>query len=190
MNRQTSNHIAIIAIFFATMLTLHALSSVILNPLPLPIKPTLIHIPVIIASILYGPRIGATLGGLMGLISMIHNTLFFVPTSSYLFSPFVENGSIYSIIIALFPRILIGISPYFVYKWFRNRPGLILAGAIGSLTNTIFVLGGIFFLFQGVFSGNLQALIATVLGTNSIAEMIIAATLTAAMIPTLQKVTK
>ena len=47
--------IAQIAIFFAIMLVLHLLSSVIFNLLPVPIKPTIIHIPVIIASILYGP---------------------------------------------------------------------------------------------------------------------------------------
>lgn len=53
----------------------------------------------------------------------------------------------------------------------KNRKGLFIAGAIGSMTNTIFVLGGIFFLFSSVFDGNIQAMLATVLGTNSIAEM-------------------
>ena len=62
--------IAQIAIFFAIMLVLHLLSSVIFNLLPVPIKPTIIHIPVIIASILYGPKVGAVLGGLMGCISV------------------------------------------------------------------------------------------------------------------------
>ncbi|MCW1043306.1 ECF transporter S component, partial [Streptococcus anginosus] len=81
-----------------------------------PIKPTLVHVPVIIASIVYGPRIGAILGGLMGIMSVTVNTLTLLPTS-YLFSPFVENGNFASLIIALVPRILIGITPYFVYKW-------------------------------------------------------------------------
>lgn len=189
MNTKKSNQIATIAIFFATMLVIHILSSVIFNILPFPIKPTIVHIPVIIASIIYGPRIGATLGGLMGILSMVHNTLFFLPTS-YLFTPFVENGSFYSVIIAVVPRILIGITPYFIYKWFQNRAGLVLAGAIGSMTNTVFVLGGIFILFKNVFEGNIQAMIATVLGTNSIAEMIISAILTVAIVPVLQKAKK
>ncbi|MGC4441457.1 pantothenic acid transporter pant, partial [Streptococcus suis] len=76
-----------------------------------------------------------------GLMSMTHNTIILLPTS-YLFSPFVENGNVYSIIIAVVPRILVGITPYFVYKWIKNRKGLFIAGAIGSMTNTIFVLGG------------------------------------------------
>lgn len=175
MKKQSS--IAQIAIFFAIMLVLHLLSSVIFNLLPVPIKPTIIHIPVIIASIIYGPRIGAVLGALMGIISVVTNTVVLLPTS-YLFSPFVENGSINSLMIAMVPRILIGITPYFVYKWMKNKPGLVLAGAVGSMTNTIFVLGGIFILFSSVYNGDIRAMLALVLSANSISEMIISALLT------------
>ena len=187
MKKQSS--IAQIAIFFAIMLVLHLLSSVIFNLLPVPIKPTIIHIPVIIASIIYGPRIGAVLGALMGIISVVTNTVVLLPTS-YLFSPFVENGSINSLIIAMVPRILIGITPYFVYKWMKNKPGLVLAGAVGSMTNTIFVLGGIFILFSSVYNGDIRAMLALVLSANSISEMIISALLTVAIVPALEKLKK
>ncbi|MEZ7605383.1 MULTISPECIES: ECF transporter S component [Streptococcus] len=187
MRKQSS--IAQIAIFFAIMLVLHLLSSVIFNLLPVPIKPTIIHIPVIIASIIYGPRIGAVLGALMGVISVVTNTVVLLPTS-YLFSPFVENGSINSLMIAMVPRILIGITPYFVYKWMKNKPGLVLAGAVGSMTNTIFVLGGIFILFSSVYNGDIRAMLALVLSANSISEMIISALLTVAIVPALEKLKK
>ena len=187
MRKQSS--IAQIAIFFAIMLVLHLLSSVIFNLLPVPIKPTIIHIPVIIASIIYGPRIGAILGALMGIISVVTNTVVLLPTS-YLFSPFVENGSINSLMIAMVPRILIGITPYFVYKWMKNKPGLVLAGAVGSMTNTIFVLGGIFILFSSVYNGDIKAMLALVLSANSISEMIISALLTVAIVPALEKLKK
>ena len=187
MRKQSS--IAQIAIFFAIMLVLHLLSSVIFNLLPVPIKPTIIHIPVIIASIIYGPRIGAVLGALMGGISVVTNTVVLLPTS-YLFSPFVENGSIKSLMIAMVPRILIGITPYFVYKWMKNKPGLVLAGAVGSMTNTIFVLGGIFILFSSVYNGDIRAMLALVLSANSISEMIISALLTVAIVPALEKLKK
>ena len=187
MRKQSS--IAQIAIFFAIMLVLHLLSSVIFNLLPVPIKPTIIHIPVIIASIIYGPRIGAILGALMGIISVVTNTVVLLPTS-YLFSPFVENGSINSLMIAMVPRILIGITPYFVYKWMKNKPGLVLAGAVGSMTNTIFVLGGIFILFSSVYNGDIRAMLALVLSANSISEMIISALLTVAIVPALEKLKK
>lgn len=183
------SNLAPIAIFFASMIVIHLLSSVIFNILPVPIKPTIVHIPVIIASIIYGPRVGATLGFLMGMISMTVNTLTPLPTS-YLFSPLVPNGNLSSLIIAFVPRILIGITPYFVYKFMKNKTGLIVAGAIGSLTNTIFVLGGIFLLFSNVYSGNIQQLLAGVISTNSIAEMIISAVLTAAIVPVLEKLRK
>ena len=186
MRKQSS--IAQIAIFFAIMLVLHLLSSVIFNLLPVPIKPTIIHIPVIIASIIYGPRIGAVLGALMGVISVVTNTVVLLPTS-YLFSPFVENGSINSLI-AMVPRILIGITPYFVYKWMKNKPGLVLAGAVGSMTNTIFVLGGIFILFSSVYNGDIKAMLALIFSANAISEMIISAILTVAIVPALEKLKK
>jgi len=156
---------------------------------PFPIKPTIVHIPVIIASIIYGPRVGVTLGFLMGLLSLTVNTITILPTS-YLFSPFVPNGNIYSAIIAIVPRILIGLTPYLVYKLMKNKTGLILAGALGSLTNTVFVLGGIFYLFGNVFDGNIQKLLATVISTNSIAELVISAVLTLAIVPRLQTLKK
>lgn len=114
---KAATDVAIIAIFFAIMLVIIFLTSLVFNLWPVPIKPTLVHVPVIIASIVYGPRIGAILGGLMGIMSVTVNTLTLLPTS-YLFSPFVENGNFASLIIALVPRILIGITPYFVYKWY------------------------------------------------------------------------
>ncbi|MER0122654.1 ECF transporter S component [Streptococcus sp. ZJ93] len=189
MRQTKSTQIATLAIFFAIMIVIDVLTSVIFNVLPVPIKPTIVHIPVIVASILYGPKIGATLGGMMGILSVVHNTIMLLPTS-YLFSPFVENGQWYSLVVAIIPRILIGISPYFIYRLSQERLGLLLSGAIGSLTNTVFVLGSIFFLFSSVYNGNIQAMLATIIGTNSIVEMLIAAFLTAVIVPTLQKAKK
>ena len=65
--RQSASDIAVIAIFFAIMLVIHFLTSLVFNLWPVPIKPTLIQIPVIVASIMYGSRIGAILGGLKNL---------------------------------------------------------------------------------------------------------------------------
>lgn len=184
MNRHKSSEISRLAIFFAIMLVIHIMSSIVFTIWPVPIKPTLVHIPVIIASIMYGPRIGATLGGLMGLISMVTNTIVLLPTS-YLFSPFVDNGNAASIIIALVPRVLIGITPYYCYRLIHNKFGLLLSGIVGSLTNTLFVLSGIFFFFSSVFGGNIKALLAAVISTNAIAEMIISAIVVIAIVPRL-----
>ncbi|MGT2649016.1 ECF transporter S component [Streptococcus troglodytae] len=188
-NQKKSSNVAVVAIFFATMLVIHLLSSLIFNLWPVPIKPTIVHIPVIIASIVYGPRIGAALGGLMGIISLINNTIILLPTS-YLFSPFVAHGNFNSLLIALVPRILIGIFPYYIYKSMKNRFGLLLAGAIGSATNTVFVLTGIFIFFSSVYGGNIQTMLATIISANSIIELIISALLTFLIVPKLLKLKK
>ncbi|EJN93914.1 ECF transporter S component [Streptococcus ratti] len=187
--KRKSSDIAVVAIFFAVMLIIHLLSSFVFNLWPVPIKPTIVHIPVIIASIVYGPRIGAILGGLMGVISVVNNSIILLPTS-YLFSPFVEHGNFKSLVVALVPRILIGIFPYFVYKLMQNRLGLVLAGAVGSATNTVFVLTGIFVFFASVYGGNIQVMLAGIISANSIAELIISAALTAVTVPRLIKVKK
>lgn len=189
MKRQKSSTIAKVSIFFAIMLVIHFISTLVFNIWPVPIKPTLVHIPVIIASIIYGPQIGSILGLLMGIISVITNTVILLPTS-YLFSPFVDHGNIYSLIIAIVPRVLIGVVPYFVYKILSNRVGLVLSGLLGSLTNTVFVLSGIFIFFSSVFGGNIKALLAGVVSTNAIAEMVISAIVVTAIIPSLSKLKK
>ncbi|MCB2833622.1 integral membrane protein [Streptococcus dysgalactiae subsp. dysgalactiae] len=189
MNRHKSSDISRVAIFFAIMLVIHFISSLVFNLWPVPIKPTLVHIPVIVASIMYGPRIGTILGGLMGVISVVTNTVVLLPTS-YLFSPFVDQGNLASLMIAMVPRLLIGITPYYCYKFIHNKFGLVLSGLVGSLTNTVFVLSGIFVFFSTVFGGNIKALLATIVSTNAIVEMIISALITFTLIPTLSKLNR
>ena len=69
------------------------------------IKVTMVHVPVIIGSVLLGPKYGAVLGGTFGLTSLIVNT--FNPSLlSFAFSPFYQVGNIggngWSVVIALF----------------------------------------------------------------------------------------
>ena len=71
-------------------------------------RATIIHLPVIIGSLLLGPKKGAFLGGVFGLTSLINNT--FSPTvTSFTFSPFYSGGNPWSLVICFVPRILIGI---------------------------------------------------------------------------------
>ncbi len=72
--------------FFAIMLVINFLTSLVFNLWPVPIKPTLVHVPVIIASIVYGPRIGAILGGLMGIMSVCRKHSDIVTNKLSLFS--------------------------------------------------------------------------------------------------------
>lgn len=189
MNKNKAHQTATIAIFFAIMLVIQLISNMLFTIWPMPIRPTLVHIPVIIAAILYGPKIGSSLGFLMGMMSLITNSIVILPTS-YLFSPFVPNGNLASLLIAILPRILIGITPYLIYKRINNPGGLVLSGLVGSLTNTVFVLSGIFIFFAKVYGGNVKALLAAIISSNALAEMIIAAILVTVMIPRLEAVKK
>lgn len=164
-----------------------------------PINPTTMHIPVIVASIILGPRLGAFLGGTFGLISLIRST--FIPTAlSFVFSPFIpvigtDQGSWKALIIAFIPRILIGVVPYFVYKGIQRLTknkvsplSLFLAGIAGSLTNTILVMNLIYFLFQQdyaqVLGTNINAVYSAVLAvifTSGVPEAIVAGLVTAAV---------
>ncbi|MGT2929756.1 ECF transporter S component [Streptococcus dentasini] len=187
MNQKNkSRQVAQISLLLATMVVIEFISQMIFAAFPLPIKPSITSIPVIIASIIYGPKIGATLGGFMGIMSVVRNSIIILPTS-YLFSPFAPDGNWRSLIIALLPRILIGIFPYFIYKVLSTRTGLFLSGLSGALTNTVFVFLGIYLLFSGVYSGNIQTLLAAVFTNNAIAEMLIAAVVTTATVPVLQR---
>ena len=175
--------------------------------LPL-IKATIIHVPVIIGSILLGPKIGAALGTVFGLTSLYNNT--FAPTLlSFAFSPFIPlpgagKGSWISLIVTFLPRILVGIFPYYAYKFLKkllkekyNLLSLTLSGIIGSMTNTVFVMNLIYFLFRDAYGKayNLTVkavykTILTVIFANGIPEAILAAVITAAVCNVLQKYKK
>lgn len=158
-------------------------------------RATIIHVPVIIGSILLGPKIGAILGFVFGLTSLISNT--FTPTiTSFTFSPFYAGGNLWSLVVCFVPRILVGILPYFVYKGLHtliknkgktaNMIALGTAGLVGSLTNTILVMGLIFLCFGKSYAAAkevsyeaLYTVILSIIGINGVPEAIVAALLTA-----------
>lgn len=123
------------------------------------IKATTVHIPVIIGAILLGPLAGGILGFVFGVCSLISNTM--APTLlSFAFSPFLSTtgipGMLKAIWISVGCRILIGVAAGWLWTLFKklnmNR-GLIqivslsITGFVGSMVNTITVMGSIYFLF-------------------------------------------
>ncbi|MGX7352566.1 membrane protein [Enterococcus canis] len=162
-----------------------------------PINATTMHIPVIIASIILGPKIGGFLGGTFGIISIIRATIF-PNATSFVFSPFIpvigtNSGDLRSLIVAIVPRILIGIVPYYAFKllnhWFKAKgqpASLFIAGLLGSITNTILVMNLIFFLFRDAYAQatgtGVDVLYGAILGiifTAGIPEAIVAGLATA-----------
>ncbi|QQC72603.1 ECF transporter S component [Lactococcus garvieae] len=192
MKKSKASDIAILAIFIAIMVVVQVLSQIVYSVWPLPIVPTLLHIPVIIGSIVLGARKGAFLGLVMGIISVINSTILTTPLS-YVFSPLqpipgTNHGSLWALVVAIVPRILIGVFPYFIYKKaMKTRTGAGIAAFVGTATNTVLVLSFIT-LFFGQYTGmTFAGLIQLIITSNSIAEVVIAVILTAAIVPSLEK---
>ena len=180
------------ALFAALIVALSVLPFVGYIPLGFT-NATTIHIPVILGSILLGPKRGAVLGGVFGLTSLINNTLY-PKVTSFVFTPFfsggVAEGGIGSLVVCFVPRILVGIVPYYVYKFLsrgdKRRPlALAVAGFFGSMANTLLVMNLIYLLFgqqwaaaQGKASEFLYGIILSVIGVNGVPEAIVAALLT------------
>ena len=138
-------------------------------------KITIQHLPVIIGGIVEGPIIGGIVGLIFGLFSMYLNM-----SQPVLLSPIFMNP-----IIAIIPRVLIGIVSYYVFKimkekFNKEKLGLILAIA-GTITNTAGVLGLTYILAMEQFATLKEissAAVAGALGTiavsNGIPECIVA----------------
>jgi len=119
------------------------------------IKATTVHIPVIIGSILLGPEAGAILGGVFGLCSMVSNTQ--APTLlSFAFSPFLSTtgliGALKALWVSVGCRVMIGVVSGWAHIFLKNLKvpmavRLAVTGFVGSMTNTIFVMGSIYLLF-------------------------------------------
>ena len=168
-------------------------------------KATTIHIPVVIGAIFLGPLAGAILGGAFGILSIIINTVSPALTS-FVFSPFITiggaQGNIWSLVIALVPRMLIGIVAYYSYKWVSkiDKTKVIAyatAGVVGSLTNTVLVMSGIYIFFgqqyaaaQEVTFEALFGVIMGIIGVNGIPEAIVAAIIVTLVCKVLKSVFK
>ena len=127
-----------------------------LGMIQLPIvKATTVHIPVIIGAILLGPIAGAILGGVFGVCSLISNTM--APTLlSFAFSPFMSTtgimGAIKAIWVSVGCRILIGVAAGWLWRLLKKIKlnqivALSITGFVGSMVNTIAVMGSIYLLF-------------------------------------------
>lgn len=127
--------------------------------LPL-IKATTVHIPVILGAILLGPLAGAILGGVFGVCSLISNTI--APTFlSFAFSPFLSMsgipGAAKAVWISVGCRIFIGIVAGWLWILLKkckvdSLVALTVTGFVGSMTNTVLVMGSIYVLLAGQYA--------------------------------------
>ena len=148
------------------------------------IKATTVHIPVILGAILLWPLAGCILGATFGVCSLISNTM--APTLlSFAFSPFLSMtgipGALKAVWVSVGCRILIGLVAgwlWILLKKVKLNPviALPITGFVGSLTNTVFVMGSIYKLFINEYAQVKEVAIDAVWG-------LIMATVTASGIP-------
>lgn len=160
------------------------------------IKATTVHIPVILGAILLGPGAGAILGAVFGICSLVSNTM--APTLlSFAFSPFLSTtgipGALKAIWISVGCRILIGVAAGWLWVLFTKIKlnqfiALPIVGFVGSMVNTVTVMGSIYFLFAQQYAEAkevaLTAVFGLVIGTvtaSGIPEAIAAAILVLAL---------
>ena len=143
-----------------------------------PVAITFLTVPVVIGGILLGPSTGAVLGAVFGLTSLAQcfgmdqfgTTLFGI-------SP------IFTIIVCLIPRILIGITSGFASRAFKKANMNItlsyaISGFIGVITNTVFFVGLLIALFGRTeyiqsFGSSIRAIIGVLVTTNSAIEVVV-----------------
>ncbi len=136
------------------------------------IKATTVHIPVIIGAVLLGPSAGAILGAVFGICSLISNTM--APTLlSFAFSPFMSTsgipGALKAIWVSVGCRILIGVAAGWLWILFaRLKVNQIIAlpivGFVGSMVNTITVMGSIYLLFAQQYAEAKEVAVTAVWG--------------------------
>ena len=167
----------IIALFAAIIIIQNFIP--FLGYIPLgPLNLTIIHITVIVIALSMGPLYGGIVGGIWGVITWIR--AFVWPTSPLATIVFVNP------LIAILPRILIGIVAGGSFSWLKKRlakqsSAMVLAAILGSLTNTLLVLGQIYLFYRGksppMYALNVNELLPYLLGvisTNGLPEAILA----------------
>ena len=166
---------------------------------------TLAAIPIVVTALLLGTKAGSLMGAFAGLFSFMVWT--FQPPNPFVafaFTPFVKvgefSGNFGSILICFVPRILVGTVTGAVYglmKKLKKSNDILryaVSAALGSLTNTVGVLGGIWLFFGEQYSTVVGATIIYIVGfltlTNGLPEAVVSAIIAPAVCKPVQIVLK
>jgi len=133
---------------------------------------TIMHVPAILGGILEGPIVGALVGLIFGVFSFLNAGI-----------PLFADP-----LVAVLPRIFIGVTAAYTYMGLvrvNKFVALIIAAAVGTLTNTVLVLG------MGIIRGYLPAAAFwPITLTNGLAEVVIAAIITVVLVLGVERMRK
>jgi uncharacterized membrane protein len=124
---------------------------------------TIMHVPAILGGALEGPVVGTIVGGIFGIFSFIQAEV-----------PFFRDP-----LVSILPRLFIGVVAWAVFASLRNWSldvAAATAGVLGSLTNTVGVLG------MAVLLGYLPLVAVVPILPQAIAEAILAAVVTVVVV--------
>jgi uncharacterized membrane protein len=136
---------------------------------------TIMHVPAIIGGILYGPIVGAIVGGAFGLFSL------FLAAQQPAGSP---NAIFVDPFISIVPRLFIGPVAWIVYRslsGITEQLRLVAAAVAGTLTNTILVIGAISWRLGVPFLPTLAGV-----AINVVLELIVASVIVVAVVSALR----
>lgn len=144
---------------------------------------TIMHIPVIIAAVLEGPVAGTAVGLVFGVTSLVKAAT--APIGPL--DPLFANP-----LVSVLPRLLIGFMAWGAFRLFRGKMLPLaagVAGAVGSITNTILVLLALGLTASeqlsgvvGVQVGALPAALASIALSNGLVEAAAAAVFTSSVV--------
>ena len=194
MNTRKHDTRWMVGAMMAAIVVLLANTPLGLIPTPI-INATTTHIPVILGAILLGPLAGSILGATFGVCSLISNTM--APkVLSFAFSPFLAvslPGALKAVWISVGCRVMIGLVAGWLWIGLKKLKlddliALPVVGFVGSMTNTVFVMGSIYFLLRPEYAQargvGIDAVFGLVMGTitgSSVLEAIVALVLVTAI---------
>ncbi len=175
-----------------TTLGLFSALSIIMVYTPLGMLPwfagislTTSHLPTILIALLFGPVYGLVVGLVFGLTTLIRAmTMPIMPLDPLFMNPLVS----------VLPRACIGPVAYAIYRLVHkanDNIGLVIGAAVGSLTNTLGVLGMIYFIYAAAVVEKLgitaEALIWAVITSSGLLEMAVAVVISFPLAKALKK---
>lgn len=158
---------------------------------------TLAHIPPIIAATLFGKKEGFYMGCVFGFLSLIWWSFIGVAQPvAFAFTPLAPNGSIYSLIICLLPRMIYPLLTALIfegiYKATKGKTSLSagISAGLGTIIHSfsVFLLLYIFYNQNEFVGKNFLNVVIAWGGINAIMEIIVAIIISASLIPALRKV--
>lgn len=123
---------------------------------------TIMHVPAILGGVLEGPLVGLIVGLIFGVFSFLQAT-----------TPLFADP-----LVAVLPRLFIGVTSYYAYAALKNQNqtlALGTAGVVGTLTNTVLVLG------MAILRKYLPPEVVITIAPQALAEIVIAVILVVAI---------